>query len=331
VFVSTATGQINLSASTPGTYTVTNTISATTSCIAVSSTSVVTIRSDQTWTGAASTDWNNAGNWSCGYIPTTATTVVIPVTANQPVLNSGSAGGVNDLTIAAGATLSLTGNSLSIAGSVTNSGTFNTANATLVFIGTSAQTISNGTFTGNQITNLTVNNTSGVTLTGPLGVAGVVRIEAGNLASAGNLTLLSSAAQTALVDGSVNGTISGAVTMQRYLPSGFGYKYLSSPFTNATVSEFSDDISLGSYTFYRYDESKTASGWVGYSTPSNALNPAEGYAVNLGSSSVPNTIDLTGTVNSGNLTRTLYNHNNLYTKGFNLAGNPYPSPVDWNA
>ena len=43
VFVSTATGQINLSASTPGTYTVTNTIAASSGCAAVTATSSVTI------------------------------------------------------------------------------------------------------------------------------------------------------------------------------------------------------------------------------------------------------------------------------------------------
>ena len=43
VFVSTATGQINLSASTPGTYTVTNTIAASGGCAAVTATSSVTI------------------------------------------------------------------------------------------------------------------------------------------------------------------------------------------------------------------------------------------------------------------------------------------------
>ena len=43
VFVSTATGQINLSASTPGTYTVTNTIAAAGGCAAVTATSSVTI------------------------------------------------------------------------------------------------------------------------------------------------------------------------------------------------------------------------------------------------------------------------------------------------
>ena len=43
VFVSTATGQINLSASTPGTYTVTNTIAAAAGCAAVTATSSITI------------------------------------------------------------------------------------------------------------------------------------------------------------------------------------------------------------------------------------------------------------------------------------------------
>jgi hypothetical protein len=56
-----------------------------------------------------------------------------------------------------------------------------------------------------------------------------------------------------------------------------------------------------------------------------------GYAVNFGNTDVPNTVDVTGVVNNGTLSQTLYNHNNTYTKGFNLVGNPYPSPIDWNA
>ena len=43
VFVSTATGQVDLSASTPGTYTVTNTIAASNGCAAVTATSSITI------------------------------------------------------------------------------------------------------------------------------------------------------------------------------------------------------------------------------------------------------------------------------------------------
>jgi hypothetical protein len=43
VFVSTATGQVDLAASTPGTYTVTNTIAASGGCAAVTATSSITI------------------------------------------------------------------------------------------------------------------------------------------------------------------------------------------------------------------------------------------------------------------------------------------------
>jgi hypothetical protein len=57
-----------------------------------------------------------------------------------------------------------------------------------------------------------------------------------------------------------------------------------------------------------------------------------GYSANFGASSSPKTIDITGVVNNGTITSpTIYNHNQPYTLGFNLAGNPYPSPVDWNA
>jgi hypothetical protein len=58
----------------------------------------------------------------------------------------------------------------------------------------------------------------------------------------------------------------------------------------------------------------------------------KGFAANLGAASAAKTIDITGVVNNGlSSPLTLYNHNSQYTKGFNLVGNPYPSPIDWNA
>jgi hypothetical protein len=59
----------------------------------------------------------------------------------------------------------------------------------------------------------------------------------GLLETNGKITLLSGGDGTALIDGAGIGTISGNVTMQRYLPTGFGYMYFSSPFTTAKVSE----------------------------------------------------------------------------------------------
>jgi len=97
--------------------------------------------------------------------------------------------------------------------------------------------------------------------------------------------------------------------MQRYLLHGFGYKYFSSPFQAATVNEFGDDMDLGASfpSFYRYDESLTSSGWVSYIAPAGVLNQMVGYAVNFGNVDAPNTADVTGVVNDGILSVTIYN------------------------
>jgi hypothetical protein len=155
----------------------------------------------------------------------------------------------------------------------------------------------------------------------------------GPLTTNGNLTLLSTAAQTALIDGSGSGQISGNVTIQRYLPSGFGYKYVSSPFQATTVNAFSSYVDLAASfpTFYSYDESRASAGWVNYTTTTNLLLPQQGYAANFGSTAVAKTVNVAGVVNNGSMSFTLYNHNQPYTLGFNLVGNPYPSPINWNA
>ncbi len=83
--------------------------------------------------------------------------------------------------------------------------------------------------------------------------------------------------------------------------------------------------------FYGYDESRTTSGWVTYIDPAGLLEPMAGYSVNFGSTSTPLVFDVTGVVNNGSMSATLFNHNNTYSKGFNLVGNPYPSPLDWDS
>jgi len=331
VFVSTATGQVDLAASTAGSYTVTNTIAASGGCGVVTADSPITIITDLTWTGAVSTDWNVAGNWTFNILPVLALNAVIPDVTNKPILSTGDIGTVKNIIIDNSSSLTITGNTVQIAGTITNNGTFTAIDGTIEMKGSGAQVIAANLFTGNTISNLTINNAAGVTLQGTLNLTGIVTATSGNLATGEYLTLVSLVSQTALINGSGTGNVTGDVTMQRYLPSGFGYKYVSSPFQSATVNEFSDNMTLGSFTFYKYDESRTASGWVSYSTPANILNPIEGYAVNFGSNPAANTFDVTGAVNNGNLSVTLYNHNNTYTQGFNLTGNPYPSPIDWNA
>lgn len=303
-----------------------------------SSQATLTINPNFSWTGSVSTDWNDPGNWTCTHIPKETNSVQISNVANQPVLSSGMAGSVKDLVIESGASLIIDGNTLQISGSITNNGTFDASNGTIELNGIAPQTIGSGIFTGNTIKNLIVNNNAGVTLLGTLNISGIVTVRSGTLASDGHLILLSDDTQTALIDGSGAGEITGNVTMQRYLPSGFGYKYFSSPFQAATVAEFSDDMNLGTTfsMFYRYDENRLlgenpASGWVKYNYPDSVLKPLNGYSANFGSSATSVTADITGSVNNGSLSRTLYNNNNPFTLGFNLVGNPYPSPVDWDA
>ncbi len=333
IFANPSTGEINITASTPGTYTVTNTIAPVAPCGEVVETSSITIINELTWTGAADTDWNNTGNWTCGIVPIISRDVQIADVTNQPILNNGAVGAVRHLTINSLATLAINDNTLQISGDISNSGTFTASSGTIEMKGAALQTIGADLFENNTIQHLTINNAAGVSLLGPLNVTGIVTSASGDFASDGNLTLVSSATKTALINGSGAGTVSGNVTMQRYLASGFGYKYFSSPFQAATVNQFADDMDLSAEfpSFYKYDESRTAAGWVSYVTASNVLNPMEGYAVNFGDVDVANTVDATGEVNNGALSISLFNNDNTYTKGFNLVGNPYPSPIDWDA
>jgi hypothetical protein len=266
-----------------------------------------------------------------------AISVTIPNVPNKPEVSSGFTGSVNNLTIAPGSGLNVSG-TLRISGIVSNNGLFNATNGKIEYNGTVPQTIEGVDLISNSVKDLTINNPAGVIIQSSLKISGIVEILTGNLTSSGNLTLQSTATSTALISGSGTGQIIGNVTMQRYLPSGFGYKYFSSPFQDATVNEFSDDMDLASpFTpFYAYDENRNfagvpASGWVSYKIPSNALLPVSGYSINFGAIALPKTIDVTGIVNNGNISVTLYNHNNPYTKGFNLVGNPYPSAINWDA
>ena len=201
------------------------------------------------------------------------------------------------------------------------------------------QLIPSGIFVNDRVQDLTIDNPAGVTSEGVMEITGILKAANGNLDTGDQLTLISDSLQTALIDGSGNGEILGTVTMQRYMDTAFGYKYFSTPFSNSTVGDFSSWIDLAASfpNFYEYNENREdasgndATGWEPYTNSSNSVNVAEGYALNFGNTFAPATVEVTGEVNNGNISINLQNHNGLYTKGFNLVGNPYPSPIDWDA
>ncbi len=104
VFVSTATGQINLSASTAGTYTVTNTIAASGGCAAVTATSSITITAlpvaTFSYTGTPYCQCQNAANPSptfsgggvAGTFSSTAGLVFVSAATGQINLSASTAG-----------------------------------------------------------------------------------------------------------------------------------------------------------------------------------------------------------------------------------------------
>jgi hypothetical protein len=223
---------------------------------------------------------------------------------------------------------------------VRTSGTITTTTSSNLVFGTAGNTggtafaIPASTFTSApMMNNLTINRTNSLTFNNQMMSLSGILLCNGPLTTNGNLLLLSTATQTALIDGSSTGSITGNVTMQRYLPSGFGYKYISSPFQASTVNEFANDLNLAASfpTFYKYVENMASAGWVSYTTTSNSLNPLQGYAANFGSVAAAKTFDVTGAVNNGPLSVTLKNNNQPFTLGFNLVGNPYSSPINWNA
>ncbi|WP_205943428.1 DUF2341 domain-containing protein [Pedobacter polaris] len=229
--------------------------------------------------------------------------------------------------------LNINTHTLKIGGAISNSGTFTASNGTIEMNGTVAQTIPASTFAANAIKNLTTNNAAGVILQGTLDLTEILLASSGQFNTGGHLTLISSATKTALIDGSGSGSVTGNVTMQRYLAAGYGYKYFSSPFQAATVGNFSATVDLNSTfaNFYTYIQDKITSGFTSYTNPSNILTPMHGYAADFGSSTASKLVSITGVVNNGTLSSTLFNHNRPFTQGFNLVGNPYPSPIDWNA
>ncbi len=242
-----------------------------------------------------------------------------------PYISSGQG-----LIVSAGTRLIKSDGNIVLSGNLVNNGTLNDEGGTIIFAGASQAILGDSSAT---FMNITVAGGSTTTVLTPgQRISGKLQSN-GTLNSDGNVTLSSTPSGTALIDGGGTGEVLGNVTMERYLNSGFGYKYFSSPFQAAKVSEFGDDIDLAasSTSFYRYDEARTSSGWVNYKTASNNLDPMAGYAVNMGNVNSPNTVDVTGVVNNGTKSLTLFNHNNSYTKGYSLVGNPYPSPIDWDA
>ncbi|GAA4013427.1 hypothetical protein GCM10022408_28110 [Hymenobacter fastidiosus] len=308
------------------------------------------------WTGAVSTDWFTAGNWTAG-VPTTALDATIPASApRMPAITAGTAS-VKTLTLNSGSSLTQTSGTLDVRGDLTSNGTFQPTGGTVVLGSSTLASLSGSS--GMRFWNLTV-NASGAQLSTAASTA-VQRLLTlnGNLATQGNaFTLESNSATTAMVVNNGSAVVNGTSTVQRYLdPSlnaGLGYRHYSSPVVSTAVS----DLATGGFTpvvnnnynsaavpgattpfptVFGYDESRitaanatTLAFEQGYFSPaalSTPLTLGRGYTVNLAASEK---VALTGALNTGTVPVGALSRGSEANSGWQLLGNPYPAPLDWN-
>jgi hypothetical protein len=304
------------------------------------------------WTGNVSIDWNFPGNWGPNRVPLATDNVIILANRqNQPtVFNAQQVASVTltsgtTLTTVPGGVLSLTGNLVNFGGTLAGNGS-----GEIRFVGTTAQSI---TGTVSRFINLTTANAAGVTAGGLVQVEQVLRTT-NNLASNGNVTLLSSAAGTGLLV-EAGGQVTGNITVQRYidptLNSGLGYRHYGSPVNGNTVNDLSttgftpvvNDAYNGSATpgqvspfptVFSYDQSRIATatsnysnfdkGWMSPSSLADALTVGRGYSVNLPGTAL---VDFVGAANRGTITVAAARGTSA-DAGWQLLANPYPSPFD---
>ncbi|MBD2714236.1 fibronectin type III domain-containing protein [Microvirga sp. STR05] len=239
---------------------------------------------------------------------------------------------------------------------VTGTRTFSN-DANYVYNGTAPQAAGPGLPA--RVRNLTVNNATGLRLTQALNVAEVVRLTSGNLTLNSNaLTLLSSAAGTALVD-NTGGLVIGQATVQRYidpsLNSGLGYRHYSSPVFSTTIADLTtagfspvvnNDYNISATplavspfpTVFSYEQARVATnngagltpfdkGWTSPTSTGEPMAVGRGYTVNIAASAL---VDFVGSLNSGTISTLPLARGTQPDAGWHLVGNPYPSPLDWS-
>lgn len=320
------------------------------------------------WTGDENSYWNTPSNWSLNAIPDLDTDVSIPMvtSGNYPVI-TGEDGiaDCRDITVDAGASVIVNsgGNgTLRIGGGIFGDGEIDATNGSITMIGILPQSITADEFTDNSIRNLTIYNLTGVSLNGNLNLTGLLTLEVGVFNTNNQLTLKSNAATTALVEEVTAGSITGQVTVERYIPARRAFRFMSSPTTGGTIysnwqeggSEVSGngthitgpggeangfDVS-GSNNPSLFTHNNMTSEWEPVTnTDATTLTAGEPYRLFVRGD---RTIDLTD--NEANPTNTtlrttgtlvtgtvLVNDLSMSLGAFSLVGNPYQAPVDMQA
>lgn len=222
-----------------------------------------------------------------------------------------------------------------------------------------------------SLNNLTLSRANGATIVDTLELDNTLTISNNATLNTNNkLILISTENATARVADLSDGTVSGKVIAQRYIPGGTDkrrWRFLSSPTNisnNYNYYQFIDDIHVtgaggsangfdnspnNSSSARTYTESvagASSNGWTNPTVLNTNIPVGKGVSVFVRGSrntqdpflnwSTPDnvTIDYTGDLNQGTIdisSQLTYTVNTPTADGFNLIGNPYMSPIDWTS
>ncbi len=292
-------------------------------------------------------NYNSGATWSGGIVPkptddvVIATNVTIVINTSEIchnlTINEGETLNINNYSndytkLTVNGTLTIVGNGTIV--SDTNPIVYGTTKA-LVYSGTKAKTTGFEWPTKSGPTDVSINNSGGVTISGPRTVSnltinptGAATINSG-LSITINTALLiesSSAGTGSLIIGDrpLKGT--GTKSVQRYIPSS-GWHIVSSPVSGQQLGSFvtnnsiAKDATANDYDLAPYNTTDDA--WTPYTIAGDTLTfgVGQGYVLRR---STEGTVTFSGTINSG-----LISFSNFVTDGFgwNALGNPYTSAI----
>jgi GH35 family endo-1,4-beta-xylanase len=321
------------------------------------------------WTGATSADWSTGSNWISGSnvpvnsaisaaanntVPAAADDVFFPGYAtNQPSVSGAPA--IRSVTLGPGSALTTTaGSTLSLTGNLTNNGGTLPGSGTVVLAGAGTQAI--GGSATSTFPNLTVGATASASLAAPAQVRQLLTLNSNLTTNGQPFTMLSDATGTAMVV-NASGTVVGNATVQRYISPGTnpgtGYRHYAAPVQATTIADLATPgftpvvnpqyNSQGNTvtpfpTVFGYNSSRLSAsaaaatstfdyGWESPASLGDPLTPGQGYTVNIPASQ---TVDFVGTLNNGPISRTGLTRTGVAESGWQLLGNPYPAPLNWD-
>ena len=313
-----------------------------------------------TWRGVNS-NFGDGNNWTAGVAPATGCrTVVINSSANNPQISTG-AFSIGNLTMNGVSGIGIaSGSNLNICGNISSSNAAFSGDGNITLNGSSAQTIS-GSLSTSGAGNFIVSNASGVSLTSgtKLKINNGLKLDNGNLnVTAGTLSIGSSAtSQGRILKANAGGSLTGEITYEKHLngleASGNGAWYYVTPTTsNFALGSFDqggnnlhpstflplnpDPASL--YFYSRNGGAFDDFGWSKASSASQTANAGQGFRVWARKVTSNSQFKYSGTPVGGTVnfpvdfcaTGCSYSANGT-SNGWNLLGNSYPCPIDWNA